>query len=102
MNARTFARVLVLGVAVFALAWAGCKSQSEPVEPDPEPVVVATPQEESTPGPMIEEIEEGMDPAEQKALGTQFAKEAAAEINADNVAAAVAALEAEMNAPDED
>ena len=52
----------------------------------------------STPAPVpfLEEVEEGLDPAEQQALVSQLADEAKAEITTENLATAVAALEAEL------
>lgn len=99
MKAGTWMRRLVALVATVVLAGsglAGCKSRSEPVVPDPEPVVVTTPAAAVVPS-ALEEVEDGLTPAEQQALASTLAAEAAAEITAENVAAAVAALEAELD-----
>ncbi len=99
MNSGTWMRRLVALVATVVLACAGlagCKSRSEPAVPDPEPVVVTAPAAAAVPS-TLEEVEDGLTPAEQQALASALAAEAAAEITADNVAAVVAALEAELD-----
>lgn len=99
MKRSNWTRVVLALVAASSMAFAGlagCKSASEPAEPDPEPVVAPTPAAPAVPVPALEEVEEGLTPVEQQALAAELATEAAAEINAENIAEAVAALEAEL------
>ena len=100
MKRSTWTRATLVVGGTIVMAFAGlacCKSESEPVQPDPEPVVAVTPAPPvPVPVPVLEEVEEGMSPAEQQALGTQLVEEVAGEINAANVEEAVAALEAEL------
>lgn len=99
MNAGTSMRpwgTLAATVVLVCAGLGGCKSRSEPVVPDPEPVVVAVPAAVAAPT-TLEEVEDGLTPAEQQALASSLAAEAAVEITAENVAATVAALEAELD-----
>ncbi len=99
MKRSTWSRATLAVVAMLAMAFAGlacCKTTNEPAKPDPKPVVTEAEVAVTPAGVALEDVEEGLNPTEQQELSKELTALATAEITPENVAQALAALEAEL------